>query len=123
MSQSPKKPGIYLLAILPILVGGSIWVVASLTAAFAELTGVPRSSIPDLNYLLISLPALFLWIPVAFLLSNCVLFVVPPLRRVAERYVAKERRPSFRESQRLLGKISLIMALVCVPLIALGFVL
>jgi hypothetical protein len=123
MPEPPKKPGIYLLVILPIFVGGGIWVVAGLVAAYAQMAGIQKSSVPNLNGLLISLPALCLWIPVALLLAICVLFVVPPLRRVAEKYSAEAQRPHFRESQRQLGKIALIMALVCVPLIVLGFVL
>ena len=113
---------VYLLVILPIFVCGALSIMATLIDMYAARTGVPRSSVPNLNALLISVPAMLLWIPLALLLANCVLFVVPPLRRVAERYAAEAQRPGFRESQRQLGILTLIMAAVCVPVIALGFV-
>jgi hypothetical protein len=50
------------------------------------------------------------------------LFAVPPLRRIAEKYILQSSHPGFAESQRQLGKMALIMALLCVPLILLGFI-
>src|SRR5882724_5114728 len=100
MPKSQKKPAIYLLVILPILGIGGISVVIALQSAYARITGASLSSLPRLNGLLISLPALCLWVPIALVFANCVLFAVPPLRRIA-----------------------LIMALICVPLIILGFML
>jgi hypothetical protein len=123
MHKSPKKPFIFFLVILPVFGGGAASIVSALVTAYARMAAVPMSSVPNLNGLLISLPTIFLWIPVALLLSNCVLFAVPPLRRIAEAYVARSGRPGFAESQRQLGKVALIMALFCVPLIALGFLL
>jgi len=98
-----------------------VGVVIALIETFSELRGVPRSAIPNLNGALISLPAFVLWLPISLLLSNCVLYAVPSLRRVAERFVLEARRPSFRESQRQLLQIAAVIALVCVPLIVLGF--
>ena len=119
----PKKPTAYLLVILPILVIGGLFVVVGLQAIYAEMIGASLSSVPSLNGFLISLPALFLWAPVALLLANCVLFVVPPLRKSAGAYAAEAKRPGFLDSQKQLGKMALLMALVCLPLIVLGFVL
>jgi hypothetical protein len=123
MPTRAKKPAVYLLVILPIFLAGAIAVSTGLVALYARMVEIPQSSIPRLNGLLISLPALFLWIPIALLLANCVLFVVPPLRKIAETYTAQARRPGFGESQRVLGKVALVMAANCVPMIVLGFVL
>ena len=123
MPKSQKKPAIYLLVILPILGIGGISVVIALESAYARMTGASLSSLPRLNGLLISLPALCLWVPIALLFGNCVLFAVPPLRRIADTYTTQANRPGFIESQRQLGRMALIMALICVPLIIQGFML
>src|SRR5215475_11421113 len=115
-----RRPIIYLAVVLPMMLLG-VGVVIALIETFSELRGVPRSAIPNLNGALISLPAFVLWLPISLLLSNCVLYAVPSLRRVAERFVLEARRPSFRESQRQLLQIAAVIALVCVPLIVLGF--
>src|SRR5215510_12010280 len=96
-----RRPIIYLAVVLPMMLLG-VGVVIALIETFSELRGVPRSAIPNLNGALISL-----------LLSNCVLYAVPSLRRVAERFVLEARRPSFRESQRQLLQIAAVIALVC----------
>jgi hypothetical protein len=118
-----KKPAIYLLVILPILIGGALLLVVSLIAAYSRMTGIPPAGVPNLNGLLIALPALLLWIPVSLLLGNVVLFSISPLKRVAEQYSREPGRPGFRESQRLLVKVAVAVAVVSVPLIVLGFLL
>jgi hypothetical protein len=95
--------------------------ILGLANTFAESRGIARSEIPDLNGMLISLPAFLLWIPIGLMLSNCVLFAVPPLRRVAERFVADAERPGFGESQRQLLVAAGAIGVVCIPLIVLGF--
>jgi hypothetical protein len=120
-SDAQRKPVIYLLVILPTLVVGAVCLIATLIEAYSQVTGVPRSSVPRLNGLLIALPALFLWIPLSLLIANVVLCCVPPLRRIAERYAAQTERPGLIESQQALLKMLGVIALVCVPLILLGF--
>ena len=120
--MEPKKPTIYLLVILPILAGGGIAVVMGLIVTYSRIVGVQLHSISDLNGMLISLPAFFLWIPVSLMLSNCVLYIVSPFRSIAEEYVARAKRPGFGDTQRMLGKILLYMSFICMPLIALGFI-
>jgi hypothetical protein len=73
--------------------------------------------------MLVALPAIFFWIPTALFLSNLVLYLVPPLRRIGERHTARTRGPGFVESQKFLLKALFFAALVCLPLIFLGFVL
>ena len=121
--MTPAKPPIYILLIFPILLGGGLPLVVGLIKAYARISGHPLAAIPNINGLLIALPAFFLWLPLALLLSNTVLFVVPPLRRIAERYTAQAGRPGFRQSQILFGKIAILAAAICIPLIALGFIL
>jgi hypothetical protein len=79
--------------------------------------------VPNVNGLLISLPAFFLWIPGHLLLGNVVLYCVAPFRRIVEQYVADTGRPGFVESQKVLLKVFVAVAVICVPLIVLGFVL
>jgi len=86
-------------------------------------TGVPRSAIPKVNSLLITLPALLLWIPNGLLLSNVILQCTPWLRWFAEDYVMRTGQPGYVESQKILLKIAGGCALVCLPLIVLGFIL
>ncbi len=83
---------------------------------------MPRSAVPNLNGMLIALPAVFLWIPVSLLLSNAILYVIPPLRRIAEGYASKADLPSFVESQRALLKVAAVFTLISVPLIVLGYI-
>ena len=118
-----KKPVIYLFVVLPVLVGGGLAIILAEIAGFANYRGISRSAIPDINGMLISLPTFFLWIPLSLIVSNLILFAVPALRHVAEQYVAESKRPGFRDSQRQLFRIAIWMAALCVPLIALGFVL
>jgi hypothetical protein len=118
-----KKPAIYLIVILPILLVGTVSIITALLAVYTRTANIRPSTIPNTNAMLIALPTIFLWIPVTLLLSNCVLFAVPPLRRVAEAYVSRTNRPGFIESQRQLAKVVLISAVFCIPLIVLGFIL
>jgi hypothetical protein len=123
MPPAPKKPVVYLFVILPIFLGGAFGIIAGLLAAYATMAETSPSAMPNVNGVLISVPALLLWIPLTLLIANCVLFAVPSLKRVAEKYAAEAQRPHFVESQVMLGKVAMVMALVCVPLITLGFVL
>lgn len=116
-----KKPAVYLVVILPILVGGGNLIVAGLQALYMDVTA--RSEVPVLNEILILLPALVLWVPITLLLANCVLYALPRLRRIADAYSARAEQPGFGGSQRQLGRFSFILAWVCVPLIVLGFVI
>jgi hypothetical protein len=105
------------------LLRGSVFVVAALIGAYSAVRGVPPAAVPDVNGLLIALPAFFLWIPVSLLLSNVILYSVPPLRRIAEEYAARADQPGYVKAQKTLLKVLGVFALVCVPLIVLGFVL
>ncbi len=118
-----RKPVIYLVVILPVLVIGSFCLVAILIETYSRVTGVSRSAIPNVNGLLITLPALLLWIPITLMLSNVVVHCIPSLRRIAEEYAARTGRPGFARSQKLLLKVAGVCALVCLPLLVLGFVL
>lgn len=100
----------------PFVFGGSLCFLVALLASFARSRGIPLSAVPNLNGMLITVPALFLWMPVGFLLFNTVLRVIPPLRRISEA-----SGPSFAEAQTQLLKALAVGAIVCVPLIALGF--
>ena len=116
-----KRPIVYLAVILPLLSVGGFVLIAGMLAIYSKITGTPPANIHNRNGMLITLPAFFLWIPLSLILSNCVLFVVPPLRRIAERFVAEAHRPGFYESQRQLLVMLAAFAVICVPLIALGF--
>jgi len=117
----PDKPKIYLAVILPMLCFGGLLVIVALIRCFAAVRGIPMRQIPNVNGMLISLPAVLLWIPIILLLSNLILFAIPYLRRIAGQYVATAKRPGFRETQSDLLKLTGYFAIVCLPLIALGF--
>jgi hypothetical protein len=123
MTTADNKPAVYLAIMVPVLLVGGIAIVAGLMAMYARVAGIHQAHVPKLNALLISLPTLMLWIPLALLLGNCILHLVPRLRATAERHSNESGHPGFRESQRQLAVAAMVMALVCVPLIALGFVL
>src|ERR1051326_5405054 len=59
-SRAQRKPIVYLVVILPIVVGGGLCLVLGLLQAYARLKGVARTGVPDLNGFLITLPAFFL---------------------------------------------------------------
>lgn len=121
--MSQRKPIIYLAVILPVFLGGALGIVYVLMRAFAHVRDVPLNAIPDLNGLLMALPAALLWIPVSLLVSNLILLVVPPLRRRAASYAASTGSVSFGVSQLAVLRATLWFGLLCVPLITLGFVL
>jgi hypothetical protein len=117
-----NRPRIYLVVILPLLVLGGLLVVSLSLGAYAATVGVPLSAVPEINALLIALPAFFLWIPVSLLIANVVLTSVPAFRRIAEAYVTANARPDYHMSQRQLSRVLGWTACVCVPLILLGWV-
>jgi hypothetical protein len=121
-SNVPRKPKIYLLVILPVIAGGAMLLILGLINAYAHFRNASLSSIPDRNALLIALPALFLWIPLSLIISNFIIYIIPPLRRIAEDYVARTDRPGFVESQMVLIKVFAAFALVCLPLMILGYI-
>jgi hypothetical protein len=118
-----RKPAVYLLVFLPIMVGGGVSLMIALVDAYSCVTGVAKSAVPNLNGLLITLPAFFLWIPTSLLIANFALYCARPLRRIAEAYVERAERPGFEDSQKTLLRVLGVIALVCLPLIALGFAL
>ena len=117
-----NRPRFYLVVILPVLVLGGLLVVSLVLGAYATAVGVRLSAVPEVNALLIALPAFLLWIPVSLLIANVVLTSVPPFRRIAEAYITANARPDYRTSQRQLSRILGWTACVCVPLILLGWV-
>jgi hypothetical protein len=118
-----RKPIVYLLVNLPIIAGGGVCLLLTLIEAYSRVKGVAHSAIPRLNALLITLPAFFLWIPIGLLVSNLVLYFISPLRRIAAEYVVRSGHPGFAESQNGILKLLRIVALVCIPLVLLGFML
>jgi hypothetical protein len=123
MTTTENRPLVYLSVMLPVLLVGGLGIVAALMAAYARFTGIAQHAVPRLNALLISLPTLILWIPLALLLGNCVLYLIPRLRTAAERYADESGHAGCRDSQRQLAIAAIVMALVCLPLITLGFLL
>lgn len=115
-----RKPAVYLAVIVPVMLGGALVVAAGMYLLYANVHG---PDVPPVNGILITLPALALWVPAGLLLSNVALFTVPSLRRTAEDYSARNSTPSFKDSQAQLGRLTAIMSVICLPLIALGFYL
>jgi hypothetical protein len=120
MTQANSKPAVYLVVILPVMVGGSLAVITTVLSVYRAFHG---AAIPQLNGFLLTIPTFFLWLPFSLLISNFILFVVSPLRRIAETYVSKANRPGFRKSQTQLLRITGVLAVICVPLIVLGLYL
>ena len=104
------------------LVGGCLTVIYGLLELFVRIRGIQPIEIPDLNKALIMFPAMIMWGPVSLILSNCVLYIVPPLNAIATKYASEAKRPGFADSQKRLGKVALYIMVVCVPLITLGFI-
>ncbi len=115
-----RRPPIYLIVILPLLIlGGPLAYFA--VAMYAAAHEIPLDAVPRPNGLLVALPTLVLWLPLALLLANGFLNAVPGLRRIVETYVAEAGRPGYRESQRQLLRVFSWSALACIPLIAIGW--
>lgn len=119
--MNTRKPAIYLLVNLPIVVGGGIFFVAKIMSCYAASKGIPLAEIPDSAGLLIALPSLFLWLPLALLISNTAVVLVPPLRKIAESYTKQSGHPGFGKSQIQLVLALLALSIICVPIIMYGF--
>ena len=117
-----KNPIAYLLLTVSILSLG-IPLVEGLIGTYSQIVNIPKSAIPDLNRFLIALPAFLLWIPIAFLLSNCVLFIIPKLLCRTEKHDTMAKEENFAKTQKRLFKLVLAFAAVCFPLIITGFFL
>lgn len=118
-----SKPPIYLAVFLPVFSSGAFGIVYLLMRVFAHIRDMPLNAVPELNGLLIGIPALFLWIPVSLLVANLILLALPPLRRRAASYAASTDSLSFRGSQLAMLRATFWLGLLCLPLIALGFIL
>ena len=121
--MNDRKPVIYLIIIMPILLIGIFVLCKILTTSFSLYRNIPVSSIPNINGMLIVLPAFILWIPVSLFISNVILFVVPSLRKIAEQQVENGKSFNLIQSQKMLLKVSAFHAMVCVPLIIIGFII
>lgn len=118
-----RKPVVFLVVLFPILLIGWLGLIVGALNTFAHVSGVGLSEIPDSNGILLSLSVFFLWIPIALLLSNLILYTVRPLRRIADQYAKRSAHPGFGESQRQLLIATAIAGIICVPLMALSFYL
>jgi hypothetical protein len=118
-----RKPSIYLLIIIPILFIGYIGIVILLLNLYSRFWDIPFYLISNLNGLLITLPVLFLWIPISLFLGNNVIYRFHPLRQIAEQFILKEGYPSYYQSQVELMKVIKIISIICIPIILLGFVI
>lgn len=123
MSEVTRRPAVYLIVLLPMILGGGVAVYAGMSWLLARVKHTTPADIPEANGLLVLLPSFFLWLPIALWLSNLVILWTPPLRRVAEEFVARSGEPGYEQSQVILAKVIGVMALICLPLIIVGFVL
>lgn len=117
----PRKPLIYLLVIVPILLGGAIAIPMYLLSVHAAMRGVRMNEVPDATAIMITIPALIVWIPIALLLSNFVMVAIPPMRRIAQAYTRRAGTPGFFKSQLQLMGLTAIIAVICIPIIIYGF--
>lgn len=117
----PPKPKSHRVVHLLILGFGALLVVEALIHCFAVVRGISTREIPFVNAILIGLPALFLWIPIGMLLSNLILVATAYLGQTTEQRFAAARH--FYEAQRDILKAAGYIAIICLPLIVLGFLL
>jgi hypothetical protein len=117
-----RKPAVYLVIVLPIFLVGGMLGPIGLINTYLSWRRLDHP-IPNINGILIAVPAVALWIPITLLLSNVILHSVPYLRRVSEQYAEASGQPGYGESQRALARVALAMSIVCFSLMALGFLL
>lgn len=117
------RPVVFLTVLLPLVLGGMLAGSVGLVALLARATGTTLATVPNIAAIVVGTCGLLLAIPAALMAANLVLFVVSPLRRIAEDDVARNGRPDFRASQRALWRMFLMMAAVLVPIIAATFAL
>jgi hypothetical protein len=122
MPKPPRMLAVYLVVILPIFTIGGALFIAAFIAMYAMAAGVPLRSISRTTAVLIGWNVLLPWIPLSFLLANWVLFFVPSLRRVADKYIAESGSPGFKEAQKRLGIATAVMAAFSLAFILLDFV-
>ena len=63
-----KKPAIYLVVIMPMMLCGWLAIFYALLRAYEAVNGVPISSYPDLKSSLVLVPGFFLWIPASLMI-------------------------------------------------------
>ena len=115
-----RRPRIYLLVILPLLILGGILVPYALVSALAGLKGMPVSMVSSPRALWVVIPGLLLWIPISLLLANFAINLIPPLRKTAQRYSTESGQPGFAQSQLRLFFVLLGTGVVCIPALAYG---
>jgi hypothetical protein len=122
MVMQTKKPLVYLFINFPILIAGCILCPSWLMRWYANTRGISLHAIPNIVGFFVALPAVFLWMPLALIISNFVLYFVPPLHRIADDYVRKSGHPDFWASQKVLFIAFVVMSAIFVPIIVYGFV-
>ncbi len=93
----------------------------SMMSLLAKVKGCEVRDLPELSGFLVALPILFLSMPVFLFFMNCLIYLIPPARRMTENYVERKGRPGFWESQKTLGAIIAWVGLFTLPLVVLGF--
>jgi hypothetical protein len=100
------------------------WLGFSLHAALRPLQPpLFRAGAMTINDALVGLPALFSAVGPALLLTNVIVYLVPPARRAMDREDRNFPGTGYNSSQRALFKGTLWMLAVCYPLILAGAVL
>ena len=117
------RPVVFLVVLLPLLLGAMWAASVGLVALLARATGTTLATVPNGAAIVVAGCGALLAVPVALMLSNLVLRALPPLRRIAERDVARTGRPDFGASQRALLRLFLVLAAIAVPIIAVAFAL
>ena len=125
-SQRRKSPWNLLL----LAFGLSLWVAIGLFLGwgatvlheiFQPASGPLFASGPlRLNTALVLFPSIFVSICPAMLLTNWLVYLIPPARRAMDSEDRGHRGVDYSSSQRALSKLGFLISLVCLPLILVG---
>lgn len=118
-----RKPRAYLLVMLPLSIGGGLGIILALIHAYSRMHGISPAEVTDRNAMLITVPAFFLWMPLSLIISNFIIRMIPPLRKIANDFVSQTNSPGYEVTQKSLLKLFVGLAVVCMPLIVIGFIL
>lgn len=109
----------YLFITVVILSAGSILVAEGLRCLYSQIASIPKSEIPELNRILIVTPTILLWIPITFVLSNCVLLLFAK----AAKCMPEVKKLNYLKNQKRIIKLLIVFVAFCIPLIIAGFLL
>ncbi len=105
------------LALMPVEFGIAGLTVYGLITMLSKISGLSYKelfSFDDLWPLVVFLPGFFFGLILGFISTNCLSFLVPPIRRVFESEISQTGRPGFGKAVKDLSKVLAVLGVVTI---------